>query len=48
MWHSNLKNTDNNLVDRLNKLDDDEEFELEIAAEFSDEEMADLNDVDEW
>lgn len=49
MWHSNLKNTDNDLVDRLNQLDDDdEEFELEIAAEFSDEEMADPNDVDEW
>ena len=34
-----MNNTDNDLVNRLNQLDDnDEEFELEIAAEFSDEE----------
>jgi hypothetical protein len=33
----------------LNQLDDDnEEFELEIAAQFSDEEVPDSNDVDEW
>lgn len=48
-WHSNLKNTDNDLVNRLNQLDDnDEEFELEIAAYFSDEEAPDPNDIDEW
>jgi hypothetical protein len=41
--------TDDDLVRRLNQLDDnDEEFELEIAAEFSDEEAPDPNDVDEW
>jgi hypothetical protein len=33
----------------LNQLDEDEEeFEFEIAAEFSDEEVPDPNDVDEW
>jgi hypothetical protein len=45
-------NTDDDLVNRLNQLDDDnEEFELEevlVAAEFSDEEVPDPNDVDEW
>jgi hypothetical protein len=42
-------NTDNDLVERLNQLDEnDDEFELEIAAEFSDEEVPDLNDIDEW
>jgi hypothetical protein len=41
-------NTDEDLVNRLNQLDDnDEEFELEIAAEFSDEEAPDP-DVNEW
>jgi hypothetical protein len=37
------------MINRLNQLDDnDEEFELEIAADFSDEEALDPNDVDEW
>ena len=41
--------TDDDLVNKLNQLDDnDEEFELEIAANFSDEEVQDPNDVDEW
>ena len=50
VWHSKTRNTDNDLVDRLNQLDDDDnEFELEeIAAKFSDEETPDPNDVDEW
>lgn len=45
-----MNNTDEDLVNRLNQLDDnDEEFEIGIvAAEFSDEEALDPNEVDEW